>query len=166
MRHAVLNGFCGARSVALEPRVDRISPALEGSAAVPPTGPETPILWPAHPLRGQDGGRTLQTYAPWPRLPVVTSPLPDPSGCTVVHLTPCGAKQMKKNTTGTNCQGLFSTSSIFLSPPSEGGVDRKVRLVRRSFSEGGSAAKRGGVAVGGGGRSTLDLSIAIAKVYK
>jgi hypothetical protein len=47
--------FLGVRSAALEPPYARISPALKGSAAVLPTGPETPILWPDHPLRGQAG---------------------------------------------------------------------------------------------------------------
>jgi hypothetical protein len=40
-------------------------------------------------------------------LPHPTGPPPNPSGCTVVHRTPCGSKQAVFGTKEEQCQGIF-----------------------------------------------------------
>ena len=55
--------------------------------------------------RAEVANTNLEEAATFATLPV---PLPDPSRFTVMNRTPSGSKQGQKNTTGTNCQGLFS----------------------------------------------------------
>ena len=94
------------KSLAQFTRGDRIFPDYREAQLSCLPAIERPTTRPGSPK--EEPRLSHATDAPWLRLPEPKGPLPDPSGCTVVHRTPCGAKQMQKNTTGTNYQGLFS----------------------------------------------------------